>query len=323
MIKVSVVMPIYNKEKHIRKAIKSILNQTLKNWQLIIVDDGSTDRSLELCQDFKDSRIQVIHVDNGGVSRARNIGIRHATGEYLAFIDSDDYVESEYLEKLTSVKNDFVISGIKKVSIEGNKIDEVKPKLENIVRIVQVAQSFYKEQMDSGIYGYVAGKMLKRKIVEENNIMFDETITLAEDLDFFLKVYAKVESIFFSQYAGYYYTQETENSAICMNDRKIDFMKQIQIHNSIKEFLQDKRSFREWEQRRFYEQVTGYVYTIFIMNECLSYQEFGHLFKRVKEYVPELSAQYCGMKGITARWYNNNSRIKIYFVLRLRKMLGK
>ena len=100
MCKISIVMPVYNKEKYIARGIHSILVQTFKDWELIIIDDGSTDGSLNQCKKFRDSRIQVFHTLNRGVSEARNLGISKATGEYITFIDSDDFVAENYLEKI-------------------------------------------------------------------------------------------------------------------------------------------------------------------------------------------------------------------------------
>ncbi len=98
----SIIVPVYNAEQYIKKCIESILNQTVTDLELILIDDGSTDNSGIICDDFaqKDSRIQVIHQENGGVCAARNTGIDHALGNYLSFVDSDDYLEPNALEIL-------------------------------------------------------------------------------------------------------------------------------------------------------------------------------------------------------------------------------
>lgn len=96
---VSVIVPVYNVEKYIAQTIRSVLNQTYSNFELIIVDDESPDRSIEICQQFLDPRIQIIHQQNRGLAGARNAGIRHAKGEYLAFLDGDDLWLPEKLEK--------------------------------------------------------------------------------------------------------------------------------------------------------------------------------------------------------------------------------
>lgn len=102
MAKVSVIVPVYNVEKHINRCVDSILNQTMQDLEVILVDDGSTDRSGEICDEYKerDIRIKVIHKKNGGLSDARNTGERNATAEYIIFLDSDDYIHKEMLETL-------------------------------------------------------------------------------------------------------------------------------------------------------------------------------------------------------------------------------
>ena len=99
---VTLIVPVYNVEKYLNRCIDSILNQTLEDFELILVDDGSKDNSGNICDEYmrKDRRVKVIHKENGGLSDARNSGIEISTGEYLSFIDSDDWVEKEFLETL-------------------------------------------------------------------------------------------------------------------------------------------------------------------------------------------------------------------------------
>ena len=99
---VSVIVPIYNSGKYLDKCIDSIVNQTYKNLEIILVDDGSTDNAPEICDEWakKDERIKVIHQENGGVSKARNVGLDNVTGEYISFVDSDDYVVRNYIDFL-------------------------------------------------------------------------------------------------------------------------------------------------------------------------------------------------------------------------------
>ena len=103
--KISVVVPVYNVEDYIENNIKSLLNQTYKNFEIIYIDDGSTDNSLNILNMFKkiDSRIKVIHQENSGVSHSRNVGIEYSNGEYITFIDADDFVDNDYLEYLLNL----------------------------------------------------------------------------------------------------------------------------------------------------------------------------------------------------------------------------
>ena len=95
---ISIIVPIYNKEKYLEKCLDSLLNQTYRELEILLVDDGSTDKSLEICRSYaeKDERIRVFSKKNGGVASARNLGVRESLGEYLSFVDPDDYVHPEY-----------------------------------------------------------------------------------------------------------------------------------------------------------------------------------------------------------------------------------
>ena len=113
---VSIIVPVYNAEKYIDRCIQSVLCQSFSRWELLLVDDGSTDNSGAICDEyaFKDDRIKVLHKENGGVSSARNDGIRLSCGTWLTFIDIDDYVQDVFLERLVNeiIDVDLIVSGI-------------------------------------------------------------------------------------------------------------------------------------------------------------------------------------------------------------------
>ena len=126
---ISVIVPIYNVEKYLDRCVNSIINQTYKNLEIILVDDGSPDNCPQMCDDYakKDSRIRVVHKENGGLSDARNAGMKVATGEYVSFIDSDDYVSLDFYETLlqTMIDNDSDIVECSVVKFyEDNNFDE-------------------------------------------------------------------------------------------------------------------------------------------------------------------------------------------------------
>lgn len=131
-IKVSVVIPIYNAEEYLNKCIDSILEQSLKEIEIILINDGSIDRSGEICDEYamKDERIRVIHKVNEGVSRARNRGIVEASGKYIMFVDSDDYVNQEYCKCLYDLsekyKNNLVICGFNMINNRGENVKKIK-----------------------------------------------------------------------------------------------------------------------------------------------------------------------------------------------------
>ena len=129
--KISVIVPIYNVEDYLHRCVDSIINQTYTNLEIILVDDGSPDNCLKICDEYakKDSRIKVVHKKNGGLSDARNAGLEIATGEYIGFVDSDDYISLYFYEKLMNVikvsGSDIVECGVKKFT-ENNEINDVE-----------------------------------------------------------------------------------------------------------------------------------------------------------------------------------------------------
>lgn len=123
---ISVVVPVYNAENYISRCVESVLDQTYCNWQMILVDDGSKDKSLEICQKYanEDNRINVIHQENAGPGIARNAGIAKASGNYVVFIDSDDYIEKDYFQLLSMHDEDVVFINVRDVDDDGRVLKE-------------------------------------------------------------------------------------------------------------------------------------------------------------------------------------------------------
>ena len=317
---ISIIMPVYNKEKYVCKAIKSVLNQRFTDFELIIINDGSSDKSLEKCRLFNDDRIKIISVENGGVSKARNIGLDNAAGEYVTFVDADDYIDPFFLDKIYIENSSMVIGGLTKVSENHEIIGFIRPRLAGKMSIDAVVKTFYKEQILSGIYGFVGSKLVKRKIIEDNSIRFDEGISLAEDFEFFLKVYRCVDYIHFISDSLYYYVQNANNSAIAMTDDKINFFEQIQIQIKTKDFLVSKDSFDRDENDLYLERVTGYVYTI-LMHNSSNFSNFKKSFKRLKKYVPNVKENNNGLMRIIIILYQNNNLLMCYILLKIKLLL--
>ena len=124
--KISVIIPIYNAETYVSRCIESVLDQTYCNWQMILVDDGSKDKSLEICQKYADvdDRISVIHQENAGPGIARNTGIAKASGNYVVFIDSDDYIEKDYFLLLSEHDEDVIFINVRDVDEDGRVLKE-------------------------------------------------------------------------------------------------------------------------------------------------------------------------------------------------------
>ncbi len=209
---ISVVVPVYNVEKYLEKCINSILNQTFKNYELILVDDGSTDKSGKICDDYlkKNSQIKLIHKKNGGLSDARNAGIVIALGEYITFVDSDDYLDSEYLkvmyEMAINYSADLVMCGSQNV-YENKKNNLIKN--ENIVsEVISKEQAYKKILLQEGTDVSACRKLYKTKIFKENEILYPVG-KLYEDIQIIDKIVENSSKIVITNYIGYYYLQRT------------------------------------------------------------------------------------------------------------------
>lgn len=213
----SIIIPIYNKELYIKKCVDSITAQTFGDFEVIIINDGSSDNSQKLLEQIPDSRFQVFSTPNGGVSNARNIGLNYASGQYILFIDADDYIDKDYCESIhksiLEYNSDLLIFGLKKI-YDTNNVKYITPPTNGIIKNDIFCDTFLTEfDRLEGIYGYICNKAVKRDIITNNNIVFDVSLKLAEDLDFWLSIYSSTPKIGFSQYSGYNYIQNTPGSS--------------------------------------------------------------------------------------------------------------
>lgn len=211
--KVSIIVPIFNVENYLDKCVESLISQTYDNLEIILVDDGSRDGSSVLCDEWaaKDSRIMVIHKENGGLSSARNAGIEKATGDYIMFEDSDDWVEMELVEKcverMVKEKSDLVIFGYKKVDEKGNNLGEFTFGDETYSKELVVKE--LKERISEMSFGYAWNKLYDFKILKNSGIKNDSSIIDREDLAFNMQLLPYLKRISFLEYVGYNYLQRT------------------------------------------------------------------------------------------------------------------
>jgi glycosyltransferase involved in cell wall biosynthesis len=191
---ISIIVPVYNTEKFLEGCIESILNQTYTDWEMILIDDGSTDGSGLICDEYagKDERIRVIHKPNEGVSITRNLGIKCAKGEWITFIDSDDTVEDYYLSSLhdgITDQTDLVICK-KNISVRNGRI---------------TTQLILKYQILN--MGFIMQKLYRRSILLDNNISFPLGFSTMEDKVLFWKYLLNANYLVISPYEGYNYNR--------------------------------------------------------------------------------------------------------------------
>jgi len=182
---VSIIIPVYNVDKYLRRCIDSVLSQSFTDFELILVDDGSKDTSPQLCDEYsnKDSRIRVIHKSNGGVSAARNDGLYIAKGEYVTFIDADDWVEEGYLEILLDYSQyDIVFFSYRMIYEDGYFSEYVFTEKEGNARTMwNIVASLKANASKSNFYGYTWNKMFRKEIIDKYGIKFINGLRISED----------------------------------------------------------------------------------------------------------------------------------------------
>ncbi len=211
---ISVIVPTYNSAQTINRCINSIRNQSYKNIEIIIVNDGSTDDTLYRLLNLADTdnRIKIYNIKNSGVSKARNIGIEKAKGEYVMFVDSDDYIEEKMVDKLLDMRKKYNMMPICKYSILTNGYTE-ETKEENVeVRVLELRKCFYELFFEQNALKAPWGKLYDLKIIKNNNIVFEKNLSLGEDIIFNLNYMKYEESICYSNERLYYYSRENIKS---------------------------------------------------------------------------------------------------------------
>ncbi len=250
---ISIIVPIYNTEKYLHQCLDSILNQTYTNFEVLLVNDGSTDSSRMICQEYveRDSRFRYIEKDNGGVASARNLGLERSGGAYITFIDSDDWVESNHLEALLKgIKEnnaDIAVSKHKSFNTEDGlfyfpaysnqnqndlciKKKQICPFLELFPKLNSLTHDF----------ACIASKLFKKSLTQ--NLFLDEKLQQSEDLDYFFKLYLRAESVVYIDEVTYIYVQHGQNathhpsetSALCdikVHWNMLDFINELSIPN--------------------------------------------------------------------------------------------
>lgn len=238
---ISIIVPIYNKEDYLRQCLDSIINQSYTNFEVLLVNDGSTDSSGIICQEYseRDSRFRYIEKKNGGVSSARNLGLERSEGAYITFIDSEDWVEFNYLEVLYNAlrenNTDVAISSYKSYYLDGNFYLRVySSQEEEFLRIGKRNRDVFLEEFPklgklNHDFHCIASKLFKRELLESQK--FDESINYGEDLYFFFNLYLKMQSIIYVKEATYIYRQHGTN--ITLNFTESLALQEIQIHEQI------------------------------------------------------------------------------------------
>ena len=242
MKKVSVIVPVYNVEKYLIKSVDSLVNQTLEDIEIIVVNDGSTDNSKKIIETYKKkypNKIKYLEKPNGGLSDARNFGIPHATGEYIAFLDSDDYVELNTYEKMYNkakeenadmVECDFIWEYPNKRKIDTGIIYNGKKEMLTYARVV------------------AWNKLIKRALLEKNKIEFPKGLRY-EDVEFFYKMIPYYNKVSFVKEPLIHYIQRESSISKVQNERTKEI---FEVLNNVIEYYKKNNLYNEYKDELEY-----------------------------------------------------------------------
>ncbi|MBW4803829.1 glycosyltransferase family 2 protein [Loigolactobacillus coryniformis] len=286
---ISIIVPVYNATRYLDQCVKSLLVQTISNFEIILIDDGSTDLSWQFCKKWTeiDTRVKAIHQKNAGVSAARNQGIKNAAGEYITFVDSDDYVATNFLALLVEGfnKNDSIdlsITGYQKQK-ENGKIDV---QTRGNSQILTQEESFADIFLDYGFEGYPFNKLFKTKLIRENNLIFATDITICEDLLFCVQYLSLASCVAYNPQPTYYYIVR-DNSALTSrqpgNPFKQQWLSEIVAYQRISRFVPIK--FKEAQQRLKARQVWVYSFITRLVFPADNITDKQHLIRELNQFI--------------------------------------
>lgn len=242
MPKISVIIPVYNVEKYLERCINSVINQELEDIEIICINDGSLDKSGDICNEYsnKDNRIRVIHKNNEGVSIAKNLGVSLARGEYICFIDSDDYIDKDMLSEMYKLARNnscqVIISGYKLVP-SGEIIRPLYKLNKSMDPIEMISNNSLVHSHNDLCFSWRC--LFNLNVIKSNNILFDNNIKIGEDFIFNLKVLSKCNKVYVTEKPFYNYN--VANNTSVMRTSYKEYLEE----NLIKQYNEKKRLSQE------------------------------------------------------------------------------
>lgn len=254
LYKLSVIIPVYNVESYLKECLNSVTNQTLTDIEIICINDGSTDNSLNILKEYqsKDSRIKIINQKNNGQAKARNLGIKEAQGEYIAFIDSDDFIEPEMFEKLYSKAKDNNLDIVMcKIATYDNQTKEINDHV--WYYMLDVFRDFEKDifnhndtkEFTCEIAVTPYNKIYKTSLIKENEILFPEGL-IFEDEKFFYDTYLRAKRISIVGEFLYYYRINRKGSTVDIS-KENDYSDLIEISKQIRETFKTTNNYENYK----------------------------------------------------------------------------
>lgn len=277
---ISIIVPVYNAEKTLGRCVDSILNQTFQDWELLLIDDGSTDRSGKLCDEYalKDQRIKVFHKKNGGVSSARNIGLNHAKGKWITFIDSDDEIpKNTFTDDCRYFEEDLIVGAFNSIidgEIQCSRLDAGFYNKQDLLR-------FFSHNINASTFRVVWGKLFRKSLCK--GLLFDTNMNVGEDTLFVMQYLARIESC--RIIGDIIYTYNLPNNFI--TKYKLDITKSIycldKIYSSYKML---------GVHSKFFEQTIFFDYKLFCQKNIYSNVDLWYKDTRIRDIYNQIKNSF-------------------------------
>ena len=271
---ISIIVPVYNVEKYLHHCIDSILAQTYIDFELLLINDGSTDRSNEICDEYamKDSRIRVFHKDNEGVSKARNWGLDNANGEWITFVDSDDWVRNDFLQKRLELAleedADITYCDVEYVYSTHNQYCNTASQFEGKVATVNswiLSRTTYSPIL-----------LVKKSLFDKHNLRYIEGLHFGEDFDLIIKLVMYANKVSHVKEALYYYNKQNDGSAMTKLHLYRDELQTVYVD------LIDT-----FKKEGIYTQCLEMISWCILEYKLVCIVNGEHSFKELKDFIPE------------------------------------
>lgn len=315
---ISIIVPVYNAQSTLERCINSILQQTYKKVEVICIDDGSKDNSLDVLRKFEESeeRVKVIPKTNEGVSAARNEGIKASTGQYILFVDSDDYIEKSMIldlyQAIRKADADVAIEGYQEVNIER------KFEVYDYKNCLKKEEFLSKCIQNTG--GVVCSKLYRSSLIKENGIFFRRDLTLSEDLIFALECFKKANQLIQIEKADYIYDRRNEKYRDINVVERLN--KNIGVHELIVKLLADQEI--EEKNATLEKRITAIIYVNLLeLVQRKEFENFQKISLIVQKYIGEINLS--GYDFINKLWmsaYKQKRWRMSYWLCRVRIILA-
>ena len=321
-MKLSIIIPAYNVEEYIIKTINSLINQTIKQYEIIVIDDGSTDNTYFIVDKMlKSSCIsdyKIIRKENGGVSSARNLGIEESSGQYIMFLDGDDYISEELVENIYKYidkkEYDILLWGFNQVTEDGKTIYSYSDKYDYYFSEMTGTEALRRIICENSLWICIGSAVYNKQLLDKYMLRFTENCTSGEDIEFTYKALSKTKKILFIDKILFYYLQRKDSRSKNYNIKKLDAIYAIQraskyISNTSNKELCEILQYMEYDER--VKVYLNFLQAVFL-NCDISYLK--QVFSNIEKVFPDLNKD---MKEVMKGYRGNNTKLslKIYFFL--------